>query len=328
LAALNISVINSSAQHPAARGKAEKAVGTVKLILKKMLTVSNFNSFNWEMLPFMVSKIMNHTVTLKTGFKPSEMIFGKGPSSKAFFEQEPNFQLHHSLKNEKQKVETLTKELVGMTEIVKQKLEVLKLENNEKININKISKPFKTDDIVYVLDRYILIGNPRPLKSKFFPSPWKVIRPLYTTTLVQRIADGFTALYSNNDLKKISSIDPLIMELPKEIQEILLKDFKNMLDYDLGIIRQIDPLNIPDSIELIDTVDPNNESEYTGGKLKSLLELPLQGEGTVIPPEIEEIEENTNTPKNFQDQEEEEEEDPDEENQEMKLRSGKRVRFA
>jgi hypothetical protein len=54
----------------------------------------------------------------------------------------------------------------------------------------------------------------------------------------------------------------------------------------------------------------------------------LQGEGTVIPPEIEEIEENTTTPKNFQDQEEEEEEDPDEENQEMKLRSGKRVRFA
>jgi hypothetical protein len=40
--ALGIEVINSSAQNPAARGKAEKAVHTVKLLMKKFLTTYKF----------------------------------------------------------------------------------------------------------------------------------------------------------------------------------------------------------------------------------------------------------------------------------------------
>jgi hypothetical protein len=59
---LNITVINSSALNPASRGKAEKTVGQIKLILKKMLTTSD--TLNWDLLPFLITKIYNHTLTL------------------------------------------------------------------------------------------------------------------------------------------------------------------------------------------------------------------------------------------------------------------------
>ena len=49
-------------QNSAARGKAEKAVGTVKLMLKKILATASSESLNWEMLPFLVSKAKYTTI--------------------------------------------------------------------------------------------------------------------------------------------------------------------------------------------------------------------------------------------------------------------------
>ena len=43
------------------------------------------DSLNWE---FLVLKIMNHTVTPRTGFKPVEMIFGKDNIAKSFLDRE------------------------------------------------------------------------------------------------------------------------------------------------------------------------------------------------------------------------------------------------
>ena len=57
MSALGITVINTSAIHPAGRGQVERQVGTVKLMLKKMLATSSSGTFNWELLPFLISKI-------------------------------------------------------------------------------------------------------------------------------------------------------------------------------------------------------------------------------------------------------------------------------
>ena len=46
LAAFKIKMIDSSAQNPQARGKAERAVGLVKTLLKKFLATSE--TLNWE----------------------------------------------------------------------------------------------------------------------------------------------------------------------------------------------------------------------------------------------------------------------------------------
>ena len=84
MATLNIQVVNASALNPSSQGKAERAVGQVKLLMKKLLATASSDSLNWELLPFLVSKIMNHTVTPRTGFKPVEMIFGKDNMAQSF----------------------------------------------------------------------------------------------------------------------------------------------------------------------------------------------------------------------------------------------------
>ncbi len=94
------------------------------------------------------------------------------------------------------------------------------------INKNRIVKKWKENDIVFVLDRLQIPGNPRPLKLRFNPSPYLVVRCLYSTSLLRRNSDGFMALYSNDHLKKYSGADPIFATLPAEINKILLNDFQ------------------------------------------------------------------------------------------------------
>jgi hypothetical protein len=172
-----------------------------------------------------------------------------------------------------------------MTEIAKVNMNAIKIEINNRENKNRINKLFNKGDIVYALDRYILTGNTRPLKTKYYPSPCVVIKvkPMHTTTLIQRIADGFRALYSNNDIKKLKDTDDNFKILPEQVQKILINDFKNMLDSDFKIITQHDELNIPEGVMLYDTIDPE--------KPESTSFPPLKREGAPTTPSPEQ---NTN----------------------------------
>ena len=284
MSSLNIQIINSSAQNPSSRGKAERAVGMVKTLLKKLLATSD--NLNWELLPFLVSKIMNHTIVPRTGFKPIQMIIGTGQMSEFFLEKENLTPLHHLIKNDKISVKKLTEEIVKMSDIAKENLIALRQETNDVINKNKIKKQFKENDIVFVLDRYNLPGNSRPLKTKFYASPCVVLRSFYTTTLIQRIADGFRALYSNDDIKKYNGADTIFATLPPEVNKVLLHDFRDMLDSDFKIILENDPLSIPTGITLFDTVE---ESTIDVDTSDIFLPSPLlQGEGLSLANEVTE----------------------------------------
>ncbi len=327
-ASINIEVINSSAQNPPSRGKAEKAVGTVKTLLKKLLATASSQTLNWEALPFMISKIYNHTVTPRTGFKPIEMIMGSGKTSKAFFEQNDITPIHHTIHNNKTIVEKLTEEVNRLSEIAHKNLDKLKNNRISIENKNRIRKKFKRGDIVYVLDRYIVPGNPRPLKTKYYPSPCTVLHSYHTTTLIKRIADGFQALYSNNDIKKFHKTSPIMALLPQEVQNVLLHDFKSLLEEDLITIIKYDHLNIPRAATFSDSVKKNLSSHP-----------PLQGEGHRTEPTpsndqqktqpTNQEEEETN-PEDIEDEEEENEEGTPQNSltsHNMKLRPRKTVHF-
>jgi hypothetical protein len=73
--------------------------------------------------------------------------------------------------------------------------------------------------------------------------------------LIQRISDGFKALYSNDHLKKYTGGDPLFQSLPTEIANILLHDFNDLLSSDLTTIIKFDPMYLPTGINLKDTVE-------------------------------------------------------------------------
>ena len=125
-------------------------------------------------------------------------------------------------------------------------------------------------------------GNTRPLKTRFHPSPYVVIRPLFTTTLVKRLGDGFTALYSNDDLKKYEGRSPLFANIPKEISQVLLYSFQDLLQSDLSIITQYDSLEPPSSIELFQSELQLND-EPNVGNMDNL------GEGRNVPRPFQDV---------------------------------------
>ncbi len=208
MAALNVKVVNSSANNPQARGKAERAVQLVKTTMKKILATASSGSLNWEYIPIIVSKVVNQSITPRTGFRPVEMIFGKGPLSDSFLDLPPLYPTHHLVKDSKEEIEKLTNDLLRMAEIDRKTLEESKIETNKTLNKNRLDKSqnFEKGDIVYALDRYNLPGNSRPLKTTFFPSPYITIETFYTTSLIERLADKFRTLISNNDIKNSKAI--------------------------------------------------------------------------------------------------------------------------
>jgi hypothetical protein len=90
-----------------------------------------------------------------------------------------------------------------------------------------------------------------------------VIKPFYVTTLVKRLSDGFTSLYSNDDIKKYEATSPLFSTIPPAVSKVLLHDFENLLDSDLCTITKYDKFDLPGGIDLLEDSDttpslPNN----------------------------------------------------------------------
>jgi hypothetical protein len=147
---------------------------------------------------------------------------------------------HFMVKNNQQHIDKLTTELNEMTRQAPKQLIQLKAITNEKLNKNRITKEFQKYDYVFVLDRTQVPGASRPLKTKYHPSPYIVIKPFYVATLVKRLSDGFTSLYSNEDIKKYEATSPLFSTILPEVSKVPLQDFENLLDSDLCTITKYD----------------------------------------------------------------------------------------
>jgi hypothetical protein len=253
MAALNIQIIGSAALHPEGRGQIERLVGTIKTLLKKMLSIKT--SLNWEFLPYLCAKIINSTVSPKTGFTPQSMVFGTMNENVSPLNLDITVQPHHMVLNSKQYINDLNSEIKDMVSTAHAKLMDLKVETNERLNPNRITKHFKPNEYVFVLDRLQVPGSSRPLKTKFHPSPYVVVKSYPTTTLVKRISDGYQTSYSNNDLKVYDKTSPLFKDLPKEVSKVLLHDFQNFLSSDFCTIAKFDDFEILNAIELFDPVD-------------------------------------------------------------------------
>jgi hypothetical protein len=270
MAALKIKVIDSSANNPSSRGKAERAVQQVKTIMRKMLVNAKSGTLNWEFLPFLVSKVMNHSITPRTGFKPIEMIMGSGSLTESFLDLPPLIPPHHLVKDKKEVITVKTEEINKMAAIAKENLELLRKSTHEKLNESRINKAqaFKKGEIVFAIDRYVIPGNSRPLKSKFFPSPYVIIDTKYTTCLIERISDKFRTLISNDDIKLYKHVEEFTGNVPEEITKIFQAQFEDLMPEDINKITRFDPLPVPPGIAI------NKQEMYT--------ELPLEEENSYL----------------------------------------------
>jgi hypothetical protein len=256
-------------------------------------------TLDWEYLPFLISKVMNNSISPKTGFKPSSMVFGTDNPGFAFLDTDRVAPPHFMVKNNQQHIDKLTSELNEMTRQATEQLLEMKAATTDKINKTRITKEFKKYDYVFVLDRTQIPGASRPLKTKYHPSPYIVIKPFYVTTLVKRLSDGFTSLYSNDDIKKYEATSPLFSTIPPEVSKVLLHDFENLLDSDLCTITKYDRFDLPGGIDLLEDSDTppnllnNSHNLFTenatvpGSATKILPELSLSDRLTNIQASIQ-----------------------------------------
>ncbi len=201
LSAQHIKVIASASLSPQGRGKIESLVKIVKLMIKRILATRP--TYNWTWLPLICAIAINTSVSPRTGFRPAAMVGGEDASGKSFLDLQGIATLHYIVGNDRVKLEEMLAQIRESTKIAWDRLEEILNTSHKKINEHKINRKFEKYDYVFVLDRRITPGATRPLKTKLQPSPYIVVKPLHVTSLVKRISDGFTALYSNNDLKKI-----------------------------------------------------------------------------------------------------------------------------
>jgi hypothetical protein len=97
MSALGIKVIASSSLHPQGRGQIERLVRTVKLLLKKLL--ASQKSLNWEYLPYIIAKVLNNSVSPKTGYKPIVMVYGTEGAGTSFMDTKDIVQPHYFVKS-------------------------------------------------------------------------------------------------------------------------------------------------------------------------------------------------------------------------------------
>jgi hypothetical protein len=264
MASMNVKVIASAALHPAGRGMIERRVGLVKMMLKKILATSP--TFNWEMIPFLLAKIHNATKDLTTNSSPSDMVFGSyrgdAPFMNALAEQAPP---HYLVKNNKTRIEQLTQEIRKLTEEAQQQIFAQKQKRNESLNKNRMENPLKVGDYVFHVDSSIVPGQNKSLRTRLSPSPYVVLKPLYSTTLVKRLADGLISLYKNVDLKKFDPNDTLYKDLSPIIKNVLRNKFEDLLANDFEDITREDklPLTAPVPLGDIDELPPDNDEQDT-----------------------------------------------------------------
>jgi hypothetical protein len=165
------------------------------------------------------------------------------------------FLTHHSIKGHKEEIEKINLGITEVCKVAQQNIYDLREEVHKTVNKNRIDKKlkFKTGDIVFALDRYNLPGISRPLKTTFLPSPYVVIESYYTTTLIERLADKFRTLLSNDDIKLYNKKLPEYTKtLPKEVMKILVNRYEDLLPEEILKIAEFDTLQIPPGLPLVE----------------------------------------------------------------------------
>ena len=110
------------------------------------------------------------------------------------------------------------------------------------------------------------------MKAKLSPSPYVVIKSLWTTTIVRRIADSFTTLYHNSIIKKYDKTSPYFATLPAEVTHVLLQKFSDFLDKDFNVITLHDPLERDLGIKLFNPGDETQPEILENAKDLEMLE--------------------------------------------------------
>jgi len=259
---LNIQRIHIAALRPESNGRAESAVKQLKYLLKK--TLSTYPDSPWtDILPLLVKQI-NTTVHPNTGFSPLELLHGQNsPSADSPFHQPPPTKFYPLLQNLKTMVKSKTEETNAITEFIKTELQLRKIDVQNRLNKNRISKPFEIGDFVFVKDRSITVGVNPSLRTTYSPDPHIVLQDRPTSLVVQRLSDSFQSVYSKDHVKKYNRLDASFSHLPQPVKDVLINKFEKLDKLHFDELQKHAQLHLPQGFSLNPTIseDPLTSSD-------------------------------------------------------------------
>jgi hypothetical protein len=150
LSAWGVTVINTSSINPSARGMAECEVNLVKLMMKKYLSTASHETYNWDMLTYICTKVINYSINPISGIMPAQMIYGKDDNGPSFLQSNEMAPPHYSIKSDKLTIEKITQEIKEMTEYARDKITQARIIAHERVNKNRITKNWAPGNIVFV----------------------------------------------------------------------------------------------------------------------------------------------------------------------------------
>ena len=258
---LGIQKVDIARLSPAHNGRVERSIQSIKLAIKKY--IASEKNYDWIGFLVYVTRSHNTTVSNQTGFRPLDLLYGKDAENatlnldpKIF----PNFRL---LTNNKNRIEEIAIERKKMIQSARELIFTSNIKAKETLNKHRKTRKFQAGQIVFTLDRYVLPGTTRPLKTLYSSEIHVVIKDYFSSVLIQRLADGMKLFYSHYDIKGYNPHSPEF-DVPAELKGLLTI---NILDWEsefFELVRRHSTFPLPLKALDINTEGVANKLEGTG----------------------------------------------------------------
>jgi transposase InsO family protein len=232
-----------SEYHPQADGKVERAVGTIKRTLMKLLRGANIF---WPLhLPF-VQYCYNDKVQALTGSTPFALMFGRRPNALKDFTLDPHTSLPRDIKGWLRKQEellSLVYPAVGARASAKQKQMHAKLDGVRK---RLISEQLQPGTLVMIKDpNYLLNPDLRPSSAPKYVGPYVVARSTRfgNYELVDELGKRLDRGVPLDQIKVLSKPDKRpASTLPDEYDDDKVYIAESILSYKINKLGQLEYL--------------------------------------------------------------------------------------
>ena len=228
---LRTRLVYSSAFASYSHGGAERIIKSAKLIFKKILTAEP--TYNWTILASIASQIYNSTKIPKSGFSPSEILYGPNTHMSKNFLSKDFPTIHPFLKNKEEGLKQQHDLIQNIWEENKNNITYERDTRIEKLNKNRILIPLEEGDIVFVKDQSKLTGGSKPLKSYYHHSPFIVLHVRPASAVIKRISDSLVLKRNRGQLKKYKNI-------PQEFKDVLPAPVLRICEQEDFNIKQTD----------------------------------------------------------------------------------------
>ncbi len=259
LHSLNIQRIQIASLRPQSNGKCESAVKQVKYLLKK--TLSTFPDYPWTSILPILLKLFNTTPHPNTGFSPLELLHGKNsPSAESSFSSPPPDKIYPLLKNFKIQLDDKISETKAVTEFIRTEMQLSKIDSQNRLNKNRVTKQYNIGDFVFCKDRSIRLGTNPSLRTVYSDDPHIILQERPTTLVTQRLSDSFPSVYSKDDVKIYNRLDASFSHLPQEVKDVLINKFTDLDKLHFDILQKHAKLPLPQG-QILNQLSHISESE-------------------------------------------------------------------